>query len=689
MFSGEREQVVPYGINVTTYAMMQTRAKANRVPEAIRSSGLVFMDEGHHSMTLQRMDFLRNVFDQDAVRIALTATPDFNLRRTLCTHFPYLIHEISLLEAVELDLLAPLRAWVIEIDADGSVVQVRNGQYDDEVLGRLMSAAPFFEAVRTVRYAPEYRNVQTLITCASCQQAYDLTKYLTTHKPPHVPTPKLILGTTKQREREWVIEHFKVGGNVDTIVSVRTLLEGFDAPRCKLLLDLSPSASRVTATQKFCRVLTRFGDEEARIYCFVPKKLSLPPILPMELLLPSVDGYDAGELIASKRSAAGTQKRLRHPRIHPIEGVEVKSRIVLSVTVEKPKLDPANRFEVRQVLASNSGVLLSVCPSFFAFRALLFRHELFMGRGDHLLRYCGFPARREGYERFLAIYCPDAAANRILEDKSGKMRSWILEAARWFESSYGRPPGSRAELLTCLAGYLAAAPEVDEETDDLLEIRDEWMTVRALLDEMRSSHAFDVRALELYYGLTGEENVQLQQIGEPVGLSREAVRQRINKRISAIRKQLLQLDSLYTTPSGIPVERFEEIPVGLSEEERYRHRISRKRNLLFDPLHPDAESCGRSPSEYKRFRRQIEVGWELHLHLVRNGPHAKPDERARVGETAGETPPRRESDESGKDYLQWQIDCFGRERYDKLIYEIHRIKYGKWYADVKFGRTSG
>ena len=89
---GDHEEVVPYGINITTYPMMQSRMKSNSVPDAIRTSGLVFVDEGHHATTEQRMDFLQHAFDPRALRIALTATPDYNelrISRISFTNSPF------------------------------------------------------------------------------------------------------------------------------------------------------------------------------------------------------------------------------------------------------------------------------------------------------------------------------------------------------------------------------------------------------------------------------------------------------------------------------------------------------------------------------------------------------------------------------------------------------------------------
>jgi hypothetical protein len=98
-------------------------------------------------MTARRIAVLRETFDPAAVRVALTAPPDYDDEaRRLARFFPSLIHEMSAEEAQRLGLLAPLRVWGAEVDANASTVRLVAGDYETESLGRLMSSAPFSQA---------------------------------------------------------------------------------------------------------------------------------------------------------------------------------------------------------------------------------------------------------------------------------------------------------------------------------------------------------------------------------------------------------------------------------------------------------------------------------------------------------------------------------------------------------------
>ncbi len=181
---GERKDLVAHGVNVATYAILLCDHVRGALPEPIARSAIVFADEAHRAMTAARMDLLARGFSPGAVRVALTATPDYDDERVLCRFFPRLIHEVTLEEALALDLLAPARVWVAEVDAEGSRVRILASDYEEAALGRVMSAAPFARAVEVFRYRGANARMPALIVCASQQQAHDLLQYLLAHRPP-------------------------------------------------------------------------------------------------------------------------------------------------------------------------------------------------------------------------------------------------------------------------------------------------------------------------------------------------------------------------------------------------------------------------------------------------------------------------------------------------------------------------
>lgn len=529
-YCGEHRRVVDHGVNVVTYAMLQTHAA--ELPAEIRRAALVFVDEAHHAMTPSRGAILSRAFDPLALRVALTATPDYGGERRLEHYFPDLIHEITLDEAMALDLLAPLRVWVAEVDADGSRVRFIAGDFEIDDLGRLMSTAPFFRAVEVFRYDPENADLPCLIACASRQQAYDLFQYLGRHRPRGAPAPVLVLGDTAREDRERSLARFEAGA-VDTIIQVGVLVEGWSSPRCKLLLDLAPSMSRVRATQKYFRVMTRQANQEARIVVLLPANLPAIPVLPMDLFGGAAGEYACGQLMG--QPATGTIAPILRSPGTPIAGVELKSRIVITGAIDKPALDPDSPAEIRQVLESNPELTPETC-GVFRFAGLWFRHRLFTGRGDFLLRWLKIPMTRDGYDRWLGRLYPEASANRILTQAGERYPDrWCADDVRRLVRRLRTPSANgcpEEPFASAWYAISATSPRQPESPEAHCMVRQDWNRAFMLLPRLKRRQRL---LLIHHYGLFGAPKTSLSDLAELTAISRERVRQILKHALSHLR----------------------------------------------------------------------------------------------------------------------------------------------------------
>lgn len=336
LFYGEEKRVVKNGINVITYSSLQGHSQQGTLP------ALVFVDEAHHSMTRLRQKALSTAFSAQSVRIALTATPNYNDAKRVDLFFPDKIYEIDLKEAIALGLHT----------------------------------------------------------------------YLKKHRPDGCPPPGLILGETPGNARTRLLDPFE-GGKIDTLIQVNVLIEGWNSPHCKLLIDPSPSTSRVRATQKYFRVMTRFRQKQAKIYVILPDRLPRPPVLPMDLLFESGDEYTCGDLLDRRdRSAVSTALDMLDQT--PVRGVVVKKKIVVGTRLELPRLKPGNMGQVRLVIES--------CPAFNPadpcirkeFIRLMFNHHLFAGSGKGLLNWFGIGYGKNAYWMFMAKLYPSVTGHVFL-----------------------------------------------------------------------------------------------------------------------------------------------------------------------------------------------------------------------------------------------------------------------------------
>lgn len=539
VFFGEQKEIVADGVNVLTYAMLQRGWERGILPPAIRGAALVFADEAHHAMTEARRDILRTAFDPRAIRLALTATPDYGPDRQLRHHFPDLIHEIDLAEALALELLAPARVWVAEVDADASVVRFIAGDYEADTLGRLMSTAPFLRAVEVFRYLPQNADIPALVSCASRQQAYDLWRFLQAHRPKDRPAPALILGDTPGDERERLLGKFE-RSRLDTLIQVGVLIEGWSSPRCKLLIDLAPSASRVRATQKYFRVMTRHGAAEARLYVLLPKALPSLPVLPMDLF-GQLGEYECGEVVGGP--GGGERPLVPHPRT-PVAGVQLKQRVLLSGILEKPGLDPTCTEDVRGVLESCAELDVRRPCGPRQFRWLWFNHALFKGRGDFLLRWVGVERTNEVYYSWLGRLYPtllDELANAFLGTGMPTDR-WceddVTRLTRQLESVVAGGPGDwRArDALHVLTGGLG---DLEPNPETRLLAQDEAALAVALFQRLRQKER---QVLLMSFGLENEESLSFSEIAASYEVTGTRVAQIAAKGLRKLRSWMYALD---------------------------------------------------------------------------------------------------------------------------------------------------
>lgn len=543
LYYGDEKRPVRNGVNITTYATLQRHFITDCLPAAVRRSALIFVDEAHHSMTELRLETLHKAFDKKSIRLALTATPDYGDHRKLRNYYPQLIYEMELLDAMDQKLLAPTRMWVAEVDADASVIRLIAGDYEPEILGRLMSSSPFFQAVRLFRYSISNRDVPALIVCASRQQAHDLRIFLKQHKPPGRPIPALILGETSEKERNRILHSFEQG-HIDTLIQVGVLIEGWNAPRCKLLLDLAPSLSRVRATQKYFRVMTRYDGMDARIVVILPRNLPKQPILPIDLILKPGETYDCGDLIKDEESGKTARRvPIDGPKKTPIKSIRIKSRLVACAELAKPKLDPHDFGQIRQVLTSCPDFKLRIPFGSRGFKRLFFNHPFFVGSGELLLRYLKVSDGKKVFSEFMAGLFPEEFSNMIIDQNGGPVDvterrcmddfRYLVQAAVKSNKNGGKPEEPLLHTLNALCGG-AKVTATPEKMLLRLEQINSLFTTLVFMDHRLQ------QAVIKRLGLFGESESTWNEIGKDLNVSGERARQIFHRALRILRKKHLR-----------------------------------------------------------------------------------------------------------------------------------------------------
>ncbi|MCR4256826.1 MAG: DEAD/DEAH box helicase family protein [Candidatus Uhrbacteria bacterium] len=568
LYGGLRE-VGDRGILVATYDSLEALAKKDELPGLLHRARLVFVDEAHHAMTHIKQGVLRSVFRADAVRIALTATPDYDEARVLARHFPDLIQEMTIHEGVQKNLLAPVRASVYEVDAGGSDVRIVFGDYDPRDIEAVMSRRPMLQALDEFRYAPELRELPALICCKTKQQAYTVFEYLAERSSEERPPAGLILGDLDDHSRQNILGMFEMGV-IDTLITVGVLIEGWSSPRCKLLIDLAPGLSQVRAAQKYTRPMTKDGDNVARIIVLVPDGLREFPVLPLDVFGPGLEealgedpfaAFKPGERENSTPREASPWERLRSSGIG-VRSVSVRLRLIEDAIVDRVNVRKgvqAVRALIYQYYFKRPDLSFAEYGRFLRTR---FRIEGVTIQGRQLLRFLGFRSSPDGYRRFLLKYYPKAIADGILSLKG-------------FEGDT-RVTSSRNRLTIAMRGVGLSIPERFDPTQEqyadqswlheheqpsgaLEEVPSEgvWPFLR-MSAETRSPEEIllkrswdeelgrllgtltpmEVRVIRWRFGLDGEEELTLRQIGDKYNLGPARIHQIQENALAKFRRQI-------------------------------------------------------------------------------------------------------------------------------------------------------
>jgi hypothetical protein len=313
-------------------------------------------------------------------------------------------------------------------------------------------------------------------------------------------------------------------------VQVGVLLEGWSAPRCKLLIDLAPSLSLVRATQKFFRVMTRLGDQEARIYLLIPAEIPVMPVLPTEVFGGSdAADYLCGDLVAADASSS-TRPALQVAEACPVAGVRLRKRVVFASHFSKPALDPRLPDQVRAVMETCPDWNPTVPCSLQRFRWLFFQHELFVGRGDFLLRWLGVSRTAIGYTRFVTRLYPEVAALRWLGPLAGQ-DIWCSEEATMLEQSLlnaarsGKPRPELVSAWEAVAGIERHRSKCPEKCCVQAEERAALVAIVQRLSRRR--HDTVMR----FFGLDGAAEQSADDLAQARGVSYTRVRQIIGQAV--------------------------------------------------------------------------------------------------------------------------------------------------------------
>ncbi len=210
--------------------------------------GLLILDEAHRALGKKTRDAVKAF--SNSIKLGFTATPNYSEFKKLANLLPTEIHNMSIREAVEEGLLCSFSVIIAETEANISEVSVTSdGEYNSAELERAVNIESRNEAAVNL-YVQEFSGQSGAFYCAGVDHAEEVANKLNSQGI----TAAVISGRQSRKVQQDILEKYQ-NGEIQVLTNADMLIEGFDAPRASVCINLRPTFSPVVAEQRGGRVL--------------------------------------------------------------------------------------------------------------------------------------------------------------------------------------------------------------------------------------------------------------------------------------------------------------------------------------------------------------------------------------------------------------------------------------------------
>lgn len=241
----------------------------------------IIVDEAHHAAA-QSYQRILDYFTPDFL-LGVTATPQRSDSVRLVDVFDEIVYYKSIEDLIKEGWLSPLVGYRVKTDTDISDVEITNGDYKQEQLAEAVDN--FNRNTAIVRAFNDLASTKkTVVFAAGVDHARNLAKFFEKNGT----SVRVILGETPDDERRDTLSKFS-SGQVQVIVNVGVLTEGFDEPSIEAIILAKPTRSTLLYTQivgrgtrlhpgkQHCTIIDIADATKGKKPIGLPTLLGLPP----------------------------------------------------------------------------------------------------------------------------------------------------------------------------------------------------------------------------------------------------------------------------------------------------------------------------------------------------------------------------------------------------------------------------
>ncbi len=253
-------QGIVIGSDADAQILIQTYSWLSRNYQQFSSTHFqyVAVDEAHHAVAPTLQKVIQH-FNPDSL-LGLTATDKRLDEKKLEDIFGKYETDLSLVDAIEQNLLAPIKAFRVESNIDLSEIRFNGKDYVATDLQKSVVVPSrdqlVVDTLKRYFIGSDIGFKSGLIFCVSVKHAQDLAKRMQENGI----SCKAVSGKDK-KSSEYVREY--QNGKIQFLTTCSLLNEGWDSPRTSIIVMARPTMSKVLYTQQLGRGTRKYKDKEA------------------------------------------------------------------------------------------------------------------------------------------------------------------------------------------------------------------------------------------------------------------------------------------------------------------------------------------------------------------------------------------------------------------------------------------
>ena len=241
------------------FAMVQTLSREKNL-DNMPKVDLIVVDEAHHTVadTYQRIINAAKKANERVQIVGFTATPNRGDKKGLRDIFTNCSHQIEISTLIREGFLVPPKTYVIDVGVQDELRQVRKAisDFDMAQVESIMNRRAINQRV-VEEWDAKAGDRQTIVFCSTIKHAEDLCKEFVRYGI----DAAMVTGDTDKDKREQILRDLS-NGNIQVVVNVAVLTEGFDSPPVSCIVLTRPCSYKATMVQMIGRGLRTVDQEE-------------------------------------------------------------------------------------------------------------------------------------------------------------------------------------------------------------------------------------------------------------------------------------------------------------------------------------------------------------------------------------------------------------------------------------------